>query len=698
MKILAWAVLSTFFFGFSALSEEPDFPGKEKVGQRLSSDLTKDAAKMGDTVYRVQVTLQAPRAKQTYHYDKVSGRAVIAGDVRQVQERVFARIAKEPVSVLYPYHMIFGFSARTTKQGIRALAALPDVTHIDAMPVYRKRQIRPGDREAFPLVSLDQVHDMGYTGAGVAICVIDDGLDTTHPAFADKILGGYDFGDNDENFHWDQSDCPDQTHGTAVAGVSAGKGGNVWGTAPDAGIVFYKIGSSGGCGLEGDVAAAIDMAIRDKEQYGIAVINMSFGGNVFANDLTTCQNETTAAERMAVTAADASGIVMFASAGNEASCAGIISPSCLPEVISVGSVYDADIGVDENCYATATCVAVFDAECPEEAAYYAAAESGQDKVCLYSNSGALLDILAPADHALTAMAGGGEESTFTGTSSASPFASGVAAVLIAAAGANKPDRAQLLSWLVDNGVARTDEKNGLTHPRVDALASLQVVLASGGGGGGGGTTETRVSERWLAHITPTANFVTTVQATNNSAEAQSFSIQAYNSSGGTSGTANETVPAGTTAFYSLADLFGSANVSHAQVTSGEVTVSVAYQSASGGSPAVASERGTHGNTWRLFPGDWDVVIDAFAVVNLGDDSAEVTILQKEEDGTVIAGPETVATIGVHAKALYILSDFTPTAKSYFDVTSTQPTALIALRFEKPNSNFLWENLTLLMTK
>ena len=108
------------------------------------------------------------------------------------------------------------------------------------------------DVQANALTGVDRVHHAGFTGRGVTIAMIDDGIDAAHPAFGgdtawpnNKIMGGYDFADNDSD---PRNDCAQQGHGTAVAGIAVGNGAGVLGTAPDAQIVMLKIQSAQQCG------------------------------------------------------------------------------------------------------------------------------------------------------------------------------------------------------------------------------------------------------------------------------------------------------------------------------------------------------------------------------------------------------------------------------------------------------------------
>lgn len=71
-----------------------------------------------------------------------------------------------------------------------------------------------------------------YNGSGVAVAIADTGVDDTHPDLnGGKVLGGYDFGDDDIGYQPNGN-----AHGTAVAGIVAGDlntvGDYIGGVAP----------------------------------------------------------------------------------------------------------------------------------------------------------------------------------------------------------------------------------------------------------------------------------------------------------------------------------------------------------------------------------------------------------------------------------------------------------------------------------
>ncbi|HLC75470.1 MAG TPA: S8 family serine peptidase, partial [Candidatus Nanoarchaeia archaeon] len=133
--------------------------------------------------------------------------------------------------------------------------------------------------------------DQGYTGQGVAIGIIDTGVDYTHPDLGGcfgqgcKVVGGYDFVNNDHD------PIDDHGHGTHVAATAAGKGdyngdnvrdaGEFWGVAPDAKIMAYKVLDASGSGTMAGVIAGINRAVSDHAD----IISLSLGGPGDPDDL-----------------------------------------------------------------------------------------------------------------------------------------------------------------------------------------------------------------------------------------------------------------------------------------------------------------------------------------------------------------------------------------------------------------------------
>ena len=85
-----------------------------------------------------------------------------------------------------------------------------------------------------PFIGTSIPYQSGYDGSGIIISIIDTGIDLNHPDLEGKIIGGYDFVNND--------DVSEDTngHGTEVAGIIASNG-NLKGIAPNSKILAYKV-------------------------------------------------------------------------------------------------------------------------------------------------------------------------------------------------------------------------------------------------------------------------------------------------------------------------------------------------------------------------------------------------------------------------------------------------------------------------
>ena len=120
------------------------------------------------------------------------------------------------------------------------------------------------------------------TGIGIKIAIIDTGIDYTHSALGAcigsecKVLGGYDFVNNDDD------PMDDNGHGTHVAGIAAANSENIKGVAPEALLYAYKAMGADGSGWETDIIAAIEAAVdpdgNPSTNDAVDIINLSLGG------------------------------------------------------------------------------------------------------------------------------------------------------------------------------------------------------------------------------------------------------------------------------------------------------------------------------------------------------------------------------------------------------------------------------------
>ena len=201
-------------------------------------------------------------------------------------------------------------------------------------------------------------------------------------------------------------------------------------------------------------------------------------------------------------------------------------------------------------------------------------------------------------------------------------------------------------------------------------------------------------ERILGHISSTeGGFTPGMVIANTGASTQNIQLLPYTQSGEKLATVNRSIDAGATQYLSLAELFGREDISHVVIEGDEkVTVSTTYQSVTTNStPVHVHETAQQSQLWRIYPGTWSAVWDGIAVVNTSDSVAEIVIVQKDREGQILASQSPIS-LQPYAKHLTVLNnDFSAVDQSHFELSSSQPTAVTALRGSLDN-RFLWTNL------
>jgi len=91
-------------------------------------------------------------------------------------------------------------------------------------------------------LNITSAWDMGYSGEGVVVCIVDDGLEWKHNEFDEKYVpeASWDINYSDP----DPSPQPYQTHGTGCAGASLGQANNFAcgaGVAPNASVSGIRL-------------------------------------------------------------------------------------------------------------------------------------------------------------------------------------------------------------------------------------------------------------------------------------------------------------------------------------------------------------------------------------------------------------------------------------------------------------------------
>jgi hypothetical protein len=126
-------------------------------------------------------------------------------------------------------------------------------------------------------VNADQVWELGYTGQGVVVAVIDTGVNYNHLDLADHLWdGGADYPHHGYDFYNNDNDpMDDHSHGTHCAGTVCGDGtaGQQTGMAPDATLMCVKVLNSSGSGYVSVTCNAMQWAVEQ----GCDLFSMSLG-------------------------------------------------------------------------------------------------------------------------------------------------------------------------------------------------------------------------------------------------------------------------------------------------------------------------------------------------------------------------------------------------------------------------------------
>jgi len=154
--------------------------------------------------------------------------------------------------------------------------------------------------------------DLGYTGQGVRVAIIDTGIDTDHPDLAPNI----DVAASASMIAYEPSIEDVDGHGSNVAGIvaAADNGIGVIGVAPNAEIIAIKVFDASGLGYFSWTLLGILHAVAVDAD----IINMSLGAYLAhsqqpANEINAFLNLL----RSTIDYANKHGILVVASAGNE---------------------------------------------------------------------------------------------------------------------------------------------------------------------------------------------------------------------------------------------------------------------------------------------------------------------------------------------------------------------------------------------
>ena len=389
--------------------------------------------------------------------EKVKVIVTLKSDEINLQEKVLNKLnlkekrilglftIKQDLNLKHIYKVAPSFSGEITVSGLEKLKNNPDIESI-----YLDRVLTISLAQSAALIGAYEVHnkqidDNYLTGKGQSVCVIDSGVDYTHPILGGcfgpscKIIGGYDF------VNLDDDPMDDHGHGTRVTGIIISNHSSYRGAAPGANIIAIKALDSDGSGWSSDVIAGIDWCINYSDDYNISVISISLGVdcNKYPEYCYTdyCPPDSFESH---IEEAVKNNISIIAASGNEDLLSKISYPACIEEMIPVGSVGDGSYG------ATA------------------------DEVSSFSNRWNNSIVFAPGTQITstylnnTWFRGGG-------TSFSAPHTSALAAIMYQYAKLKQTTLTtqEVEDILIDTGKQIYDPPSGRNYSRIDALAAIK---------------------------------------------------------------------------------------------------------------------------------------------------------------------------------------------------------------------------------
>lgn len=237
-----------------------------------------------------------------YWFVELNSKPTVEGtnpSITKAEKKAF-RDAARRAGLKYTERMAFdtlwnGLSIQVDKSQLDILTRLPGVkaiypVDVIAMPIPYEEQISPELFTALAMTGADVAQsELGYTGAGIKVAVMDTGIDYDHPDLGGcfgpgcRVAMGWDFVGDAFNADptsatynpvpvpdADPDDC--NGHGSHVSGI-IGANGVVKGVAPGVTFGAYRV-----FGCEGSTTADIMMAAMEKALADdMDILNMSIG-------------------------------------------------------------------------------------------------------------------------------------------------------------------------------------------------------------------------------------------------------------------------------------------------------------------------------------------------------------------------------------------------------------------------------------
>ena len=432
------------------LQDQPIQRLHEKAMEKKALDIEPSETIIKNIAKRAQSRIKAKKKGKisVFREMKIDEKALLSNEVRKIR-KLKGEARKDAIietqKIISPIQdklerRIQRLGGRVTGRGLffnMLFADVPSskITEIASFPVVLSVEV---SQTYSPLLDVsteaiysDAFWNASHNGSGIAIAIVDTGVNASHPGISSRIVDAKDFvlTDSDGNSTDDPSG-----HGTHVAGIAASTDSTYKGVAFGASIINAKAyDSTSGLFADSDIMTAIDWAIYNATE-GAEIISASFGADTIGYDPLS---------RFFDAVVDI-GVFISVAAGNEGPSASTIGrPGTSYNSMTIGAI-------DDKNTVTRTDDSIWD-------------NSSRGPITF---SGKPIDRIKPdivaSGNGITSLSNSGAGFvTFSGTSMATPHVSGAAALLMSA-GITDPRavKALLINTAEDKGTEGVDDNYG----------------------------------------------------------------------------------------------------------------------------------------------------------------------------------------------------------------------------------------------